>query len=454
MATSIGSSGTTGLTPVFRPRYPGQLALRLMRDPLGFFTQVARNHGDVVQVRLGKEQVYLISHPDFVREVLVTNQRNFKKGRALERARILLGDGLLTSEGDMHRRQRRMIQPEFHRQHIARYAEAMVAIADRRTGLWRDGVSFDMHREMSALALSIAGTTLFGAEVEHEAGDIGAALDATFGTFMRTFYMPFGDVVLRLPIPSSRRFWEGVRRVEETVFRLIAERRSSGEDKPDLLSLLLRARDTEGDGAGMTDEQVRDEVLTFFLAGHETTANALTWTWYLLAQHPDAADRMAAESHDCGDRALTADDVARLPFTRMVLAESMRLYPPAWTVARRALGSFELGGYTIPAHGLVVMSQWVVHRDDRWWPEPDRFEPERHSPDAAASRPKFAYFPFGGGARMCIGEHFAWMEGVLVLATIARRWRFTLSPGARVQPHATITLRPRGGIPMQAHHRD
>lgn len=269
-----------------------------MRHPLETFTSLARTHGDVVELQMRKERVFLLSHPEHVREVLVTNQRNFKKGRALERARMLLGDGLLTSEGDTHLRQRRMIQPEFHRQHIAQFADAMVSITSRRLAQWTDGTSFDMHKEMSALALAIAGTTLFGAEVEHEAQAIGDALDATFGTFMRTFYMPFGDIVLRLPLPSSRRFWSGTARLESTVYRLIAERRASGDDRPDLLSLLLRARDSEGDGAGMSDQQVRDEVLTFFLAGHETTANALTWTWYLLAQHPEVAATMSAEAQD------------------------------------------------------------------------------------------------------------------------------------------------------------
>ena len=203
----------------------------------------------------------------------------------------------------------------------------------------------------------------------------------------------------------------------------------------------------------MTDQQVRDEVLTFFLAGHETTANALTWTWYLLAQHPEAADRIAEESRACGAGPLCADDVVRLPFTRMVLSESMRLFPPAWTVARRSLGAFSLGPYHLPAGALVILPQWVIHRDPRWWPDPERFDPERWDPSAAAERPKFAYFPFGGGARICIGEHFAWMEGVLVLATIARHWRFALVPGANVTPLPTITLRPRSGVPMTAHRR-
>lgn len=444
---------TASSPPRWRPAYPGQLLLRLLRNPPAHLTDVARG-GDVVQLRArGREATYLVSHPELIREVLVTNQRNFKKGRALERARLLLGDGLLTAEGDVHRRQRRMIQPEFHRQHINRYGEAMVALTARRTARWTDGQHVDIHEEMAALTLAIAGSTLFGAEVEHESAEIAEALDETFTTFMRTFYLPFGDTLLRLPLPSSRRFWRSTDRLLASVDRLIAERRATPGDQADLLSLLLRVRDTEGDGLGLTDQQVKDEVLTFFLAGHETTANALAWSWWLLATHPDVADRVAAEAAALGTRPLTADDFVSLPVARMVLAEAMRLYPPAWAVARRSLGPCEIGGYAIPADALVVMSQWVVHRDARWWPDPDQFIPDRWR-DPDPDRPKFAYFPFGGGARMCIGEHFAWLEGVLVLASIARDWRMSVAPGASVTTHATITLRPRGGIPVVLHRRD
>ncbi len=452
MASVLSPAPTGAAPPLWRPQYPGQMLVRLLRDPPAHLTDVARS-GDVVQLRArGRELTYLVSHPDLIRDVLVTNQRFFKKGRALERAKLLLGEGLLTAEGDLHRRQRRMIQPEFHRQHIARYGHTMVELTERRLRRWADGARVDMHEEMAALTLAVAGSTLFGAEVEHESAAIASALDETFTTFMRTFFLPFGDLILRLPLPSSRRFWRGTETLLASVDRLIAERRGTDGDRADLLSLLLRVRDTEGDGAGMTDQQVRDEVLTFFLAGHETTANALTWSWYLLAQHPDIADRVAAEARALGTRPLVSDDFPNLPYTRMVFAESMRLFPPAWAIARRALTPCAIGGYPIPAGALVVTSPWVVHRDARWWPEPDRFDPERwRTPDP--ERPKFAYFPFGGGARTCIGEHFAWLEGVLVLATIAREWRATLVPGARVSTQATITLRPRDGIPMTLHRR-
>lgn len=435
--------------PRYKPSWPGEPLIRLLRNPLGYLTDIARTLGDVVRIGTDREPTYLVSHPSLIREVLVTNQRNFKKGRALERAKMLLGEGLLTSEGDVHLRQRRMIQPEFHRQHVAGYADTMMELTARRMARWHDGAPLDIHAEMHALTLGIAGSTLFGADVEHEATEIATALDETFSTFMRTFYLPFGDLMLRLPLPSSRRFWQGIERLEATVNRLISQRRQSPTDRADLLSLLLRARDTEGDGTGMTDQQVRDEALTFFLAGHETTANALTWSWYLLAQHPDVARRVSEEARSLGDRILVADDMTRLPYTRRVFTEAMRLFPPAWTVARRALGDFELGGYALPKGALIIMMQWVVHRDPRWWSVPERFDPDRWLVDAP-DRPKFAYFPFGGGARMCIGEHFSWMEGILVLASIAREYSFQLATPSHVELQASITLRPRRGIPIIA----
>lgn len=438
--------------PRYRPAWPGEVLVRLLRDPLSYFTDIAAVHGDVVQLRGDRENAYLVSHPDLIRDVLVTNQRFFKKGRALERARLLLGDGLLTSEGDVHRRQRRMIQPEFHRQQVAGFAETMMSFTARRVARWQDGATLDVHAEMHALTLAIAGDTFFGGTVEHEAAEIAQALDETFSTFMRTFYLPWGDLLLRLPLPSTRRFWAGTRRLEATVSRLIQARRHSVSDRNDLLSLLLRARDEEGDGSGMTDQQVRDEVITFFIAGHETTANALTWSLYLLARHPEVADRVAAEARALGTRPLEAGDLGALPYARQVVSEAMRLFPPAWAVARRALTDVVVGDYTVEAGSLVIMSQWVVHRDARWWSVPERFDPDRWGADPG-QRPKFAYFPFGGGARVCIGEHFAWMEAILVLASVVRDWSFTVAPDARVELQPSITLRPKHGIHLQLQRR-
>lgn len=429
---------------------PALDALRMGRDRLAFLSALAARYGDIARVPLGGETLYLFNHPDLVRDVLVTNHRNFHKGRGLERARLLLGDGLLTSEGDVHRRQRRLAQPAFHRQRIAAYGATMATWAARRSDRWRAGVAMDVHSEMMALTLAIVGKTLFDADVEHETAEIGAALATTFESFNAGFFLPFGALLDRLPLPATLRFRKARARLDATIYRLIEERRRDGADHGDLLSMLLLAQDTEGDGGRMTDLQLRDEAMTIFLAGHETTANALTWTWYLLSRHPAVEARLHAEVDSAlgGDRLPTADDLAMLPYTRMVLAESMRLYPPAWILGRRALGPFEANGYTIPARAIVLMCQYLIHRDERWFPEPDRFDPERWTPERQAARPRFAYFPFGGGPRVCIGEQFAWMEGIIALAAIARRWRLRLVPDHPVVLQPIITLRPQFGMRM------
>jgi cytochrome P450 len=433
---------------------PALDALRMGRDPLAFLTGLATRYGDIARVPLGSETVYLLNHPDLVRDVLVTHHRAFHKGRGLERARMLLGDGLLTSEGDVHRRQRRLAQPAFHRQRVAAYGASMASHAAARRDRWRDGVVIDAHREMMALTLAIVGTTLFDADVEDEAAEIGEALATTFESFSFGFFLPFGHLLERLPLPATLRFRKARARLDATVYRLIEERRRSGGDRGDLLSMLLLAQDTEGDGGGMTDTQLRDEAMTIFLAGHETTANALTWTWYLLSGHPSVEARMHAEIDSAlGTRLPTADDLPALPYTRMVLAESMRLYPPAWIVGRRAIAPVEIGGYIVPARSIVLLSQYVMHRDARWYPDPERFDPERWTPERQASRPRFAYFPFGGGPRVCIGEQFAWMEAVIALATIAQRWRLRLVPGHPVALQPIITLRPKHGMRMIAEDR-
>ena len=438
---------------ILRPRYPGQLVRAFTRDSLGFLTAAAREHGDVVQWRLGTERMALVNHPDDVRDVLVTRGRSFRKGRGLERARLLLGDGLLTSEGDFHLRQRRLAQPAFHRQRVAAYGASMTALAARAGARWRPGETLDAADEMMRLALAIVGETLFGADMEGEAGEIGEALTQALHAFSFAM-LPFGELLQRATfLPPVRRFNRARARLDATVYRLIAERRAGAGGGDDLLSMLVAARDTEGDGAGMTDEQLRDEAMTILLAGHETTANALTWTWYLLSQHPAAEAALHAELADAlGGRAPGADDLPRLPYARMVLAESMRLFPPAWVIGRRAVEPYAVRGETLPARTVVLVSQYVVHRDPRWWPEPERFRPERWAEDAG-DRPRFAYFPFGAGTRVCIGEQFAWMEGVLVLATIAQRWRLRLVPGHPVAPQPIVTLRPRWGMKMVAEPR-
>ena len=427
--------------------------LEFRRKPLEFLSSLACDYGDVARFHLGPELVFLLNHPDLIRDVLVTHSRNFTKSRGLEMAKRFLGEGLLTSEGEFHRRQRRLVQPAFHRERIAAYARVMSSYAAQARERWRPGGRIDVAQEMLTLTLAIVGKTLFDADVAGESQEIGAALGDILQLFGR-ITAPFAQLLDRLPLPSNRRFERGRRRLDSTIYRIIAERRKSGVDRGDLLSMLLVAADEEGDGGRMTDRQVRDEAMTLFLAGHETTANALTWTWYLLSQNPDSEARLHAEVDAVlGGRLPSSDDVPHLAYTEKVLAEAMRLYPPAWVVGRRAIGEYPLGSYRAPARSILIMSPWVTHHDPRFFPEPFRFDPERFAPEAREARPKFAYFPFGGGPRVCIGESFAWMEGILVLATIAERYRLRLAPDARVALRPLITLRPRYGMPMIAEPR-
>jgi len=418
----------------------------------------------VVGFTLGGQPVVLFSHPEHVRDVLVTQQRSFHKGRGLERARLLLGQGLLTSEGEFHLRQRRLAQPAFHRQRVAGYGAAMVRYAERTRDRWRGGATLDVAEEMMRLTLGVVGKTLFDADVEEEAEEIGGALTQALHSFGYAM-LPYGELLDNLPLPPVIRFKRARARLDATIYRLIAERRASGEDRGDLLSMLLLTQDTgEGGtpapatpgGDRMSDLQLRDEVMTIFLAGHETTANLLTWSWYLLSQNPGAEAQLHAELDavlGSGGRAPTVDDLPRLPYTRMVLAESMRLYPPAWIIGRRAVERVEVAGYPLAPRTLVFVSQYVVHRDARWYPGPERFDPGRWSPEETACRPRFSYFPFGAGTRVCIGEQFAWMEGTLLLATIAHRWRLRLVPGHPVAPQPIITLRPKHGMRMTVEAR-
>ena len=421
------------------------------KDPAGFLEKISRQYGDIAYLPLGRQHIYYVGHPDAIRDILVTHQNKFKKSRMLERARVLLGDGLLTSEGDQHRRQRRLVQPAFHRDRLAGYGAVMVERTAMVREHWKSGQPLDVLQEMMRLTLAIVAKTLFSTEVDSEADDIGAALTQVFDLF-EVILMPFSEILEKLPLPAVRRFKRARKRLDETIYRLIAERRADGRDKGDLLSMLLLARDEDGQ-SGMTDEQVRDEALTLFLAGHETTADALTWTWYLLSQNPQAEAAFHAEL----DRVLSGrlpsfDDLQQLRYTEGVFAEALRLYPPAWGIGRRALEDYPVGDFVVPARSVVLMSPYAVHRDPRWFADPLEFRPERWLTEDAA-RPKFGYFPFGGGARVCIGERFAWMEGVLILAALGQRWRLRLEPGHRVETHARITLRPKHGMRMIAEKR-
>jgi cytochrome P450 len=424
----------------------GLLAYR--RGPLPFLENLAQQYGDISYFKLGPQEAFFLNHPDLIRDVLVTNSQHFMKGLALQRAKRLLGTGLLTSEGTFHRRQRRLAQPAFHKSRVASYAAVMTDYAAHTRERWRDGQTLDMAEEMMNLTLAIVGKTLFDADVASDSKDVGEALNVTMDLF-KTITVPFFNLLQRLPLPQARRFDKAKAKLDAIIYRLIEERRASGKDRGDLLSMLLLAQDEEGDGGQMTDEQLRDEALTIFLAGHETTANALTWTWYLLSQNPAAEAKLHDELDDVlGSRLPEFGDVAQLRYTEMVLAESMRLYPPAWAVGRMSLSDCEIGGYPVAKGSLVLMSQYVMHRDQRYFPDPLRFDPERWTADARAKRPQFSYFPFGGGPRRCIGEGFAWMEGVLLLAALAQQWQMRLAPDQVVAVRPVITLRPKHGMRM------
>ena len=423
------------------------------RNPLSFLQQLAGQYGDFVAFRMGGQHMFLANHPDYVREVLVTHNSNFIKGRALQRAKRLLGQGLLTSEGDLHRRQRLLVQPAFHRKRIASYGQVMVEHAERASARWKDGDTFEMGQEMTRLTLGIVSKTLFDADVDSEADEIGEAMTSILEMFNLLMF-PFAELIEKLPLPMVRRYERMRARLDATIYRIIDERRRSGEDRGDLLSILLLAQDGEPGTAGMSDTQVRDEALTLFLAGHETTANALTWTWYLLSQHPEVEEKLHAELDEALHERLPAfEDIVRLPYTEMILSESIRLYPPAWAIGRKALSEQQIGNYIVPAGGIVLLSPFVTHRDARFFTQPERFDPERWTPEAKEARHPFAYFPFGGGPRRCVGEGFAWTEGILVLAALASRWRARLVGGQKIEPKALITLRPKHGIQMKIERR-
>jgi cytochrome P450 len=414
--------------------------------------RLAREYGDISYFHVGPRPAYFMNHPDYVREVLVTGHQNFIKGLALQRSRVLLGEGLLTNEGESHRRQRRLAQPAFHRGRIASYAAAMIEYASRTCERWHDGEALDLSEEMMRLTLAIVGKTLFNADVESDAAEVGESMTVVMDLFNQ-LTIPFFDLLQKLPLPSSRRFQEARARLDTIIYRLINDRRRSGEDHGDLLSMLLLAQDEEGSGQ-MTDEQVRDEAITIFLAGHETTANALTWAWYLLSQNPAAEAKLHLEVDEVlGRRLATVDDVPRLRYTEMVLLETMRLYPPAWGIGRMVIRECEVGGYKLRPGSLVLMSPFVMHRDARYYPDPLRFDPERWTSAARDARPQFSYFPFGGGPRRCIGEGFAIMEGTLLLATLAQHWQFRRATDRPAVPRPVITLRPKDGMPMIAIRR-
>ncbi len=426
--------------------------LSFRRNPTEFLRNIAEL-GDVTTFYVGKQQAFLVNHPDLIRDLLVTNHAKFMKGRALQRAKTLLGEGLLTSEHEFHLRQRRMIQPAFHRRRIAVYAEAMIEFGEQMAGEWKSGDVRDIDKEMMRLTLNIVGKTLFNADVESDAAQVGAAM-TTIVSMFNFMLLPFSELLEKLPLPQIKKLKNARKTLDGVIYKIINERRKTGEDTGDLLSMLLLAQDEETGGA-MTDEQVRDECLTLFLAGHETTANALVWTFYLLSQNPESEAKFHAELDEVlGGKPLTPEDYPRLKYTEQVFAESMRLFPPAWTVGRLSTADHEFGGFHIPSKSLILASQFVMHRDARFWTKPDEFVPERWEDSSIKEAGnKFTYFPFSKGVRSCIGESFAWMEGVLLLAVLGRKWKLKLMPEQKIATQAMITLRPKFGMKMRIENR-
>jgi len=424
-----------------------RLGLGFYRDPLKLFLDLARDYGDIVHVRLGQWQLVLVSHPDPVEEVLVSHARNFTKEHGP--ARQVIGNGLLVSDGPFHLRQRRLLQPAFHRDRIAVYAEVMADFSRRRRDRWHAGQHLHMHQEMTELTQAIVTKTLFDSDVEAETDALAQAITTAMHTSFLLQQLPFAGLVKRLRQRSVQRFDEAIALIDRTLYRMIDEHRKSGQDRGDLLSTLLRAEDAEGGSGGLTDQQVRDELATLFVAGHETSANALTWAWVLLARHPEVEAALHAELDQVlAGRPPTVADVPQLPYTEMVVAESLRLYPPVWTYLRQAIMDTNVGGYTVPAGAFVFINTYGIHHDARFFADPWRFEPERMTHAARTAWPRFAYFPFSGGGRQCMGEHFAWVEMVLVVATIAQRWRLRLEHGQTVAADPGLTLRPKGSVPM------
>jgi cytochrome P450 len=423
--------------------FPWQLIGRPFADLPDTLLNLAAQYGDIVHFMLGRQHIYLLNHPDFIQEVLITQQRNFTKGRVLQNSRQLLGNGLLTAEGEAHIQQRRMMQPIFHREQISKYIPHITQLAQEMSLRWQANQPLDLSAEMTRLTMNIIAQALFGTSIDAQAPALSHAIQVLLTRFNQ----------LITPNAVLRRFHAGrnKREIQQAHAHLTAFIETAiagyknGAGQADMLSQLVHA--TDGQGCPLEQQQIQDHVMTFFLAGHETIASALSWTFYLLAQYPQIAEKLSAELDSVlAGCSPSAETYTQLDYTKMALTEGMRLFPPAWIMGRQAQQPITLGGYPIPQGATVLLSQWVTHHDPRFYPNPDLFKPERWLPAARAVRPKMAYFPFGGGQRLCIGEHFAWMVGVLTIATVMQTWRFKPIPGRRMTTQFTVTLRSPNGF--------
>jgi len=442
------------------PRPPGPRGLPLIgearsfaRDPLAFLTRAAEQYGDIVNFRLGRLDVFFVRHPDYVREVLITQRANFTMTSLRAKINAVVGEGLFTSRGELHARQQRLMLPVFRKSRIEAYAGQMAELSRRMRDQWQAGTTIDIADEMMKLTMLIAAQALFEQDIGSDTRAVSRNIGITLEFFTR-LSSPFLKLLLALPLPATLRFKKAVRDLDTVIYRMIERRRDSAATGKDLLSLLMQAKDDQTN-VHMTEKQLRDEVLTLLIAGHETTANVLAWTFYLLAQRPDAEQRMHDEAKAVlgGRAAFGAADLDRLAYTRRVMQEGLRLYPPGWFVGRQAQADVKLGGYTVPRGAVVLVSQYVTHRDARFFEDPDRFKPERWEDGLEDRLPRGAYFPFSAGDRHCIGEGFAWQEALLILATLVERWRFELVPGQQIRPRPSVTLRPDRPIGMIVHPR-
>ena len=434
----------------------------ILARPARLSASAREQFGDVFRSRIGPTLVHFLYHPDHVRRVLYDHQKNYPRGWHYRLLRSLLGNGLVASEGDHWRRQRRLAQPAFHRKRLSGYAQVMVDATSRMLGRWEENVGsgndLDVGVEMSRLALAIAGLTLFGRDPSQEADVVGGAFGVLARYLEQRFNHPFTSPPAWVPTAGNRRMKDAARTLNHIVLALIQERRREDQDHGDLLSMLMQARDEET-GEAMTERDLCSEALTFLVAGHETTSTALTWTWFLLGSHPLIRQRVREEvAHVLGDRLPTCDDVPHLIATQMVIEESMRLYPPVWAVAREAAREDEIGGYRIPARSTVFLSPFVTHRHPAFWEQPEVFDPDRFTSERMAQRPKGAYFPFLGGPHQCIGNEFAMLEMCLLVAMVLQRFDVELLPDQAILPKAALTLRPsapvrvvlKRGLPPQA----
>lgn len=445
------------MIPTARPQGPPGTfilghAIDLSQEGLDFLQQCARKYGDVVPLRFFWKQILFVNHPDYIEDVLATRARDVVKDIGQRADRPLIGNGLFLSEGSFWLRQRRMMQPAFHRERIATYGDVMVQYAERMVDTWRDGETRDIYLDMSQLTMGVVAKTLFGTDIWDDANEVADALTVALDCLsarVKSLAILLPDT---LPTPTNIRLIRARKRIDKVVYRIIQQRRIAGDDRGDLLAMLLRAQDENG--THMTDQQVRDEVMTILVGGYETAADLLSWAWYLISHHTSVEEKLYAELADVlGARSPTTGDLPRLSYVSMIVSEALRLYPPAPALGREATTNFALGEYLVAKGTDILVSQWVIQRDPRYFADPDAFNPARWADGLASRIPRFAYFPFGGGPRICIGNSFAIMEATLVLAAIAQRFRLEMVPGHPVVPEMIPTLRPKYGMKMVVHRR-